>query len=133
VSIGETTKEIAKRPFVVAADTMRHVGMTALELIDSERLVNRLSAEQQVIELEIALQTLDYARAAQDEEMMQAGARHVVRVVTKRLVLAVHHEEHVNGKYLRLIKELFDDDLSGCEIESLGLSEPEKLLLRGLS
>jgi hypothetical protein len=65
--------------------------------------------------------------------MIQAGARHVVRVVTKRLVLAVHREEHVNGKYLRLIKELFDDDLNGCEIESLGLSEPEKLLLRGLS
>lgn len=133
MSIGETTQEIAKRPFVFAVDTMRHVGTTALELIDSERLVRRLSVEQQVIELELALQSLDYARATENEELIRVGACHLVKVVTKRLVLAVHHEEHVNAEYLRLIQELLDDDLNGCEIDSLGLSEPEKLLLKGLS
>ncbi len=113
------------------ASGVRRIGTTALELVDSDRLVRRLSAEQREIDLKFVMEDLEHARESGDEEAMRLASQHVLRVVSRGLARAVEIEQKDNHHHLGLVRDVLGEDMNGGKPANLELSAHEELLLRG--
>ena len=130
MSMFERTKEVATAPLVFAVSTIKAVGNTALELVDSRRLVQRLSREQQLMEIEHAFADLETAQSTHDTEMIHAEACHVVKTVAKSVLQAVAREEIELKEQLHAMQQVIDDELQQVDLDELGLDKEEVVLVR---
>ena len=124
--------ELVSAPVVRSVEMVRTVGGTALELFDSERLVRRLSREQNNYNLRIAQESFDTALQSQDSELVRAQAVHMARVVARGLLHAVEREENAYGEQIDLLRTMLHDHLPNHDVATLGLDEREAAIFRGI-
>lgn len=126
------TFEIIRTPVVKSVAMARTMGGAALELFDSERLVRRLSREQNAVNLRIARESFDTALHSQNDELVRAQAVHMARVVARGLLHAAEREESAYEEQIELLRTMLRDHLPKHDIATFGLNDREAAVFKGI-
>lgn len=115
---------------MASAEAMRRLGNTALEIVDSNRLVRRLEDEHQTELLGQAAEGLEVAENTHNDEMVKVQACHILRIIVRGFSRSIDREQTLQEERLLLIKTILNEHLPDEDISSLGFTQEETDLLR---